>query len=145
MEGCCFVPENETIVVGNPPTELDDDELHLFYGDVVTHEFIHYLLYKMFDNNETISILFDTIESHFRLPESQSVREKTYGNSPYATQWKSWIDMWGFDEFLNLYGITNFEYFDVSIQTMFRKLDGLNVIANKIKYKLRLNYWKLIK
>lgn len=141
----CFEPDREVILLHNPPSELDEEKLHIFYGDVISHEFIHYTIYKMFNNNEDISILFDIVESYFRLPESDAIRKRAYNSNPHATQWNDWIELWGVKEFLDLYWITKHEFMVVSMYSMFRKLDGLNYYINKLKYKFRIYKWRFMK
>lgn len=88
---------------------LTGDELSEYISDAVTHEHIHKALTELF--NHIVSRLFDGIEHNFRnhaLHEKQ-IRLKNRNLSNEHTNnsetYKSYIEKYGFDEFLLYYDI----------------------------------------
>lgn len=113
---CSYRPAFDVITIGDSNLDIfTDNELIEYISDALTHEHIHRVLFKMFDN--TVSTLFDGIEYLFRSDELHRKHLKD------TTRWtyQEYIKKHGYEKFLDYYGL---DYADVL---------GANILCNTRK------------
>jgi len=85
---------------------FSDSEFNQYISDTITHEFIHYLLHKEFNN--TISKLFDAIEhniGNYKLKKRLFKYIAKNNNSEYPKTWLECIKIEGLQAFFDCYDI----------------------------------------
>lgn len=87
---------------------LSDNELTEFMSDCLIHEYVHKVLYALFDG--VVSKLFDGIEYLFRNDE---LHERTL-ESPRFT-YQSFIKKQGFNKFLDYYNLDKQDVINANI------------------------------
>lgn len=92
-----------------------DLEITEFISDCLIHEHIHRAIYKFFDNITTM--LFDAIEYLFRNDELHKRHLKGTKRFTYQIRIKSR----GFNEFLDYYGLDNYDVLQANILCNTRK------------------------
>lgn len=107
--GSCYSQELDTIFLGdllNANKKLSENKFSEYIADVITHEFIHSLLYKKF--NSTVSALFDIIGHYFR---DIKLLEKVCNETYIGTPWHIYIKEKGVHAFFEDYSITDNDLF----------------------------------
>jgi len=97
-----YRPSTRQIMIGMQKYKTDkltEDEMIKYVCDAITHEFMHYLIHKQTGSN-LISLLFDTVEYHFRDDE---LHHKMLSSSLGQMTHKDFIDKFGFEMWLMLY------------------------------------------
>lgn len=102
-ENCfSFGAHNDTIYFGlKEHGKLSDSELINFVSDCITHEYIHKVLYDLFDF--TTSRLFDMMEQYFRII---SLHEKAISDTTRMT-YQQYINYFGIDRLFDRFGVSN--------------------------------------
>lgn len=95
---------NEIHIASTDMSMLSDSELSDYISDSFTHEYIHKVLYDMFDI--TTCKLFDGIQQYFR---NTSLQETIFGNKENTGRecYHKFIERVGFKGFLEYYHIDN--------------------------------------
>jgi len=92
-----------------------DSEINEYISDCLIHEYVHRVLYKLFDI--IVSKLFDGIEYLFRNDELHARHIK--GTTRFTYQ--SYIHMKGFDSFLEHCGLDDYDVLNANILCNSRK------------------------
>lgn len=93
-------PTDEILIGGLGCNNLSESERDIYISDVLTHEFIHKILYNLF--NTIVSSLFDIIGDSLR---NINVLSKAFKYEPIRT-WTKAINKDGIQYFYNKKGIT---------------------------------------
>lgn len=95
--------KTDTILLGGGDfSMLSDSEEIEFVTDIIIHEYMHKVLYEMFDL--TLTKLFDAIQQHFR---DVSLHERILAQHIFQETYQSYIKNNGFKAFLEYYHIDN--------------------------------------
>lgn len=103
--GFKYNPYDNTILFSTKYENFDfltEDERDIAISDTITHEFIHMVLFKMFNN--TVSGLFDTV-GHL-LYEKPELLDKCLKHCNGAKTWAETIKQDGIQGFYNRYDIS---------------------------------------
>lgn len=99
-----YRPKEKSIYLGmdnKTYKQLSDKEIINHTTDLITHEFIHYLLHKKF--NKTVSKLYDLIEGNF--VQHKQLRNKVFRLEGLITH-KQAIKEYGLKHFVRYYHLT---------------------------------------
>lgn len=102
--GCFYRPIEDAIYIGIRDNILDDNELISYTTDIITHEFIHYILYR--DFGIVVSKLFDWIGNHFRTDMRTHVKYLNRHNIKYPNRKQVLHTNQTFSSFLDYYSIS---------------------------------------
>ena len=83
--------------------DLNDNELIEYTADVITHEYLHYVLHKHF--NLCTSFLMDTVEDKLRLSCRSVLDLKIYNNQCNFISHTNFIKKYGFTQWLKSSGL----------------------------------------
>jgi hypothetical protein len=103
--GFSFSPECDTIFLGLEDGILDDKELINNTSDLLTHEFLHALLYKEF--GLTTCKLFDWVNNYFRLHFTTHLKYLRVYNKKHPKRTLKPHTNQTFNDFKNFYHITD--------------------------------------